>query len=361
MKQFLRQQLQNYDQVRAIKWSFEDGLYLLDQRYLPHKEDWVCCNSAKMAADAITDMVVRGAPAIGVTAGWGCVLSLQEYVNHSQWKDLIAKDFDYIEASRPTAINLHWAIGKMRLLLNAADSAQQLLQQVSQQAQAIADEDIDANYAMAELGLEYVRAHGGGNILTHCNTGSLATGGLGTALGVIRACFADGQTEQVFADETRPWLQGARLTAWELAKDQIPVKLIAEGAAGYLMQLGKVKWIMVGADRITADGDVANKVGTYNLAVLAKHHGIKMMVVAPSSTFDLSIESGDQIPVEFRDQSELLQFSGQQVAPQASEKLGGWNPVFDVTPANLIDCIVTERGVIENPNKQAVRSVLGIA
>jgi len=230
----------------------------------------------------------------------------------------------------------------MRRILEAAptDPVAALLDE----ARAIHDEDIAANYRMGELGAAFIAA--GSGVLTHCNTGSLATGGFGTALGVIRQAWREQRLAHIFADETRPWLQGARLTAWELLQDGIPVDLLVEGAAAALMRSGQVQWVIVGSDRIAANGDVANKIGTYSLAVNARHHGVKFMVVAPSSTVDMDTPDGHHIPIETREPAEILQLAGQ---PVAAEGAGAWNPVFDVTPAELVDVIVTERGVVERP------------
>jgi methylthioribose-1-phosphate isomerase len=251
-----------------------------------------------------------------------------------------------LRAARPTAVNLMWALDRMKSRVDAGADAAAL----EAEAQAIQDEDLAANRHMGELGAALIEP--GSQVMTHCNTGSLATAGYGTALGVIRAGVEAGRIEQVFAGETRPWQQGARLTMWELVRDGIPAKLIADSAASHLMKDGKVKWVIVGADRIAANGDTANKIGTYQLAIAARHHGVKFMVVAPSTTVDMATASGDDIEIELRDATELLSVSGTRTVIEGAE---AWNPVFDVTPAELIDAIVTERGVILKPDEEQMR------
>jgi methylthioribose-1-phosphate isomerase len=255
-----------------------------------------------------------------------------------------------LRAARPTAVNLMWALDRMKKRIAAGADADALVRE----AQAIQDEDLAANRKMGELGASLIPAHAG--VLTHCNTGSLATAGYGTALGVIRAGVATGQIARVYAGETRPWQQGARLTMWELVRDGIPAQLIADSAAAHLMKSGAVQWVIVGADRIAANGDTANKIGTYQLAITAKYHGVKFMVVAPSSTVDMATGTGEEIEIELRDPTELLSTAGQRTVVEGAQ---AWNPVFDVTPAELIDAIVTERGVIERPNSLAMQAMFG--
>lgn len=335
------------DSIRAIRWE-ADHLSLLDQRALPITETYLDYYDAPAVADAIRSMVVRGAPAIGITAAYGVVLAARQHLAQSpqRWRALLAADMEVLAASRPTAVNLFWALARMRRVLEQAPDAT-ALDSLLHEAMAIQDEDIAANFAMGEAGASLISGHGA--VLTHCNTGSLATGGYGTALGVIRSAHRQGKITQVFADETRPWLQGARLTAWELVKDGIPVKLLAEGAAASLMRSEKPGWVIVGADRIAANGDVANKIGTYSLAVLARQHGLKFMVVAPTSTVDMSIACGEDIPIEYRGEQELMHLNGVRIAAEGAQ---AWNPVFDVTPAGLIDAIVTERGIVLQPDSQ---------
>lgn len=334
-----------HDSLRAIEWR--DGrLYLLDQRKLPGQYEWLELNTARDTARAITDMVVRGAPAIGITAAYGVVLAARAAYAQAQanWREAIQDDLAVLAASRPTAVNLFWALQRMQNLFSAlnGDPESALLNEAEQ----IHAEDIAANQRMGALGAALLPDSGG--VLTHCNTGSLATGGYGTALGVIRSAYAQGKLTQVYADETRPWLQGARLTAWELVHDKIPVQLIADSAAASLLRTGQVQWVIVGADRIAANGDAANKIGTYSLAVLARHHGVKFMVAAPTSTIDWQLAEGAAIPIEDRGPQEILNLAGQRVA---AEGAAAWNPVFDVTPAELIDAIVTEKGVVESPTR----------
>jgi len=290
------------------------------------------CRSADEVAVAIRDLVVRGAPAIGIAAAWGIVLAAK------QGAGSLESAFATLRASRPTAVNLMWALDRMRGAgVDPGD--------LEREAQAIQDEDLAANRRMGRLGAALLDA--GVGVLTHCNTGSLATAGYGTALGVIRAGFEAGRIRHVYAGETRPWLQGARLTIWELLRDGIPATLIADSAAAHLMKSGKVQWVIVGADRITANGDVANKIGTYSLAIAARHHGVRFMVVAPSSTVDMATPHGDAIEIEARAQDELFLHGGRRMVADGAQ---AWNPVFDVTPAKLIDAIVTERGIVERPD-----------
>ena len=346
----------SHDTVRALEWR-DEGLYLLDQRLLPDQEQYVCCTDAAAVAQAITDMVVRGAPAIGVAAGYGAALAgAAAWRTHGAgWQAGMAEDMDTLRRSRPTAVNLAWALARMETCASRLSEDEDPASALLAEAHAIHAEDVAANQSMGRSGAGLIQP--GSGVLTHCNTGSLATGGLGTALGVIRTAWADGRIERVFADETRPWLQGARLTAWELAADGIPVELLADGAAAALMRTGQVHWAIVGADRIAANGDVANKIGTYAVALAARQHGVRFMVVAPTSTIDPQTATGEQIPIETRDAREVLYAGGQRVAPKA-EGVGAWNPVFDVTPAELVDVIVTERGVVHQPDADGMARLL---
>jgi methylthioribose-1-phosphate isomerase len=331
-----------HDSIRAVQWQ-GDRLRLLDQRLLPREERWFECSDYSQVTLAIKDLAVRGAPAIGIAAAWGVVLAAQQGLP-------LDPALATLRAARPTAVNLMWALDRMKAVIAAGADAARL----EREAQAIQDEDLAANRHMGELGAALIAPNSG--VLTHCNTGSLATAGYGTALGVIRAGVANGRIEQVYAGETRPWQQGARLTMWELVRDGIPAKLIADSAASHLMRSGAVQWVIVGADRIAANGDTANKIGTYQLAIAARHHGVKFMVVAPSSTVDMATVSGDDIEIELRDPTELLGLGGQRTVVEGAD---AWNPVFDVTPASLIDAIVTERGVIERPNTMAMLAMFG--
>ncbi|MDH5547718.1 MAG: S-methyl-5-thioribose-1-phosphate isomerase [Gammaproteobacteria bacterium] len=345
---------QQYDTIRAVVWE-DNKLKLLDQRLLPHEYVYNTYTNAKDTADAIRDMVVRGAPAIGVTAAYAVVLAATHRfeVSPQTWRKDIEEDLSVLAASRPTAVNLFWAIDAMRTVI--AGNPDKPIVTLLEAARRIHNEDITANRKMGEMGSAKMLDATG--VLTHCNTGSLATGGYGTALGVIRSAWRRGHLKHVFADETRPWLQGARLTAWELVQDDIPVTLISEGAAAHLMKQGKVQWVVVGSDRIAANGDVANKIGTYSLAVNARHHGVKFMVVAPSTTVDMDIASGDDIPIEERSEMEVLCLNGQRIAPDGAT---AWNPAFDVTPAELIDVIVTEKGLVENPTPEKMAKMMSV-
>jgi len=343
-----------YDAVRPIIW--QDGkLRLLDQRVLPATVEYLELPTLASAADAIRDMVVRGAPAIGITAAYAVVLAAREHYRQDpgNWKRRLEPDLERLGAARPTAINLAWAIEQMRQVIAGVGDGDPVAA-LEHKAVEIHQQDIAANHEMGRLGAGLIGDRCA--VLTHCNAGSLATGGYGTALGVIRSGFADGIISEVFADETRPWLQGARLTAWEMVQEKIPVTLLGEGAAASLMREGKIGWVIVGSDRIAANGDVANKIGTYSLAVLARHHGVKFMVAAPTSTVDMNTASGADIPIEQRPAEEVLACGGHRVA---AEGANAWNPVFDVTPAELVDVIVTERGVVTAPTVEKMRKMMG--
>lgn len=344
-----------YDRIRPIQW-LGDALQLLDQRKLPFVVEQVVCTTSTEVAAAIHALTVRGAPAIGIAAAWGVVLAARNVEAADGPAALLQLQpaIDELNASRPTAVNLAWALARMRRVLAVAGPDWKVV--LEAEAQAIATEDLAANHRMGALGASLI-AEGSG-VLTHCNTGSLATAGFGTALGVIRAGVATGRIGKVFAGETRPWLQGARLTVWELAQDGIDPTLIADSAAAHLMKTGAVQWVIVGADRICANGDTANKIGTYQLAIAARHHGVRFMVVAPSSTVDMSTAHGDQIEIEERDPGELYGVGGVRTV---AEGIAAWNPVFDVVPASLISAIVTERGVIENPDAAAMALAFGTA
>ncbi len=329
--------------VQALIWK-DNALSVLDQRQLPSISHYDHYGDAQGVADAITSMRVRGAPAIGIAAAYGVVLSLQKhYEKTNVWRDNVAQDIKLLAQSRPTAVNLFGALDKMKTVI-AQDSGN-ILAAAVECAVALHLEDKAANRTMGEFGADIIANSTG--ILTHCNTGSLATGGYGTALGVIRSVYARHRIN-IYANETRPWLQGARLTVWELSQDGIPATLIADSAAAWLMKSGAIDWVVVGADRIASNGDTANKIGTYSLAVLAKQHGVKVMVVAPTSTIDWSLNNGDTIEIECRHPLELLPESYNT----PNSLVSAWNPVFDVTPAELIDAIVTERGVVLNPSQQ---------
>ena len=342
--------------IKTLEWT-DAGVRFIDQTKLPTEETYVTCKNYEEVADAIRTMIVRGAPAIGVAAAMGVALGALQ----SPAKTLpeLEREFDTIcnvlAGTRPTAVNLFWAIRRMR------DKFEQLrplpLEKVRQElvaeAQRMLVEDIAANEAMGKHGAVLLPASGG--VLTHCNAGALATAGYGTALGVIRAAVESGKQIQVFADETRPFLQGSRLTAWELMKDNIPTTLIADNMAGAMMRLGKIDAVIVGADRIAANGDVANKIGTYSVAVLAKEHGIPFYVAAPISTVDLETTDGSEIPIEQRASSEMTHLAGKQIAPDAVRVE---NPAFDVTPSKYVTAIITERGVARAPYQESLAELV---
>ncbi len=329
--------------VQALIWTGKN-LDVLDQRQLPEIRYYDTYSDASGVAEAIKSMRVRGAPAIGIAAAYGVVLSVQRHFESKNYYDSVFADIEILAQSRPTAVNLFWALDKMRAVLNEKND--DVLAAVTNCAIKIHLDDKAANKRMGEFGADLLLGIKG--VMTHCNTGSLATGGYGTALGVIRSAVARNKQLNVFAGETRPWLQGARLTAWELSQDGIPTTLIADSAAAWLMKSGKIDWIIVGADRIAANGDTANKIGTYSLAVLAKQHDVKFMVVAPISTIDWHLENGDNIEIECRQPCEILP----ACYDSQNSLVSAWNPVFDVTPAALISAIVTENGVILNPAEQ---------
>ena len=326
--------------MEAIRWE-DSALYLLDQTHLPAVEDWLRYTDYRQVAKAIQTMVVRGAPAIGITAAYAMVLAAQENAYKADFPAAMSRAKETLAASRPTAVNLFWALDRMeKLWLSVGPD----LPRLEEEARAIHREDIQMNETMGKAGAELVPQ--GARILTHCNAGALATGGYGTALGVIRTAHAQGKVSMVYADETRPLLQGARLTAYELVRDRIPVTLICDDMAGYLMAQGKIDLVVVGCDRMAANGDFANKIGTYSLAVLAKYHGIPFYTALPSSTIDRSIPNGGHIPVEQRGGEEVTGFAGVPTGPAGVQT---WNPAFDVTPHELLTAVITERGVLRPP------------
>jgi methylthioribose-1-phosphate isomerase len=328
----------------TVEWK-NGAVRLLDQSRLPERVAFLNCRTYKAVASAIRELKVRGAPAIGVTAAMGVALGAKavKATSYDALTKAVGKICDELAATRPTAVNLFWAIERMKRKLAdlRAKPVAEIKRALIEESQRILDEDIAMNRAMGRHGAALVQS--GQTILTHCNAGALATAGYGTALGVIRAAWEEGKKISVLADETRPVLQGARLTAWELMQDRIPVTLITDNMAGALMKQGKIQLCIVGADRIAANGDVANKIGTYSVAVLARAHNIPFYVAAPHSTIDLATPSGDKIPIEQRNPNEVTALhGGPTIAPAGVEVL---NPAFDVTPANLITAIITERGV----------------
>lgn len=342
--------------IIPVKWS-DEGVLMLDQRLLPTEEKWHAYTTFDQVAKGITDMVVRGAPAIGVSAAYGIALGAKGFVGVDMTD--FADEFDYIcdvmAKTRPTAVNLFWAIDRMRATFESAKASGATVTSMKDilvaESKAIHEEDIEAQRLIAEYGGALIDDNS--TVLTHCNAGALATGGVwGTALGVIRGAKAQGKKISVIADETRPYLQGARLTAWELVEDDIPVTLITDNMSGHMMKKGRVHAVVVGSDRIAANGDVANKIGTYMVAVLAKRHGIPFYVAAPLSTVDMKCPNGDQIPIEERDIREVTHIKDVQLAPEGAAVS---NYSFDVTPAELVTAIITEKGVARAPYEESLR------
>ena len=332
--------------VETIQWT-EAGVVMIDQTRLPRQQEFVTCRTYLEVADAIRTMVIRGAPAIGVAAAMGVALGVQQDADFETVCNTLA-------ATRPTAVNLFWGIERMRRLKASLDGLPraELVRRMIEEAQEIKREDIAICQAIGRNGAGLVPD--GKTVLTHCNAGALATAGYGTALGVIRAAVAAGKKIDVFADETRPFLQGARLTAWELQQDGIPTTLITDNMAGHFLRSGRIGCVVVGADRIAANGDVANKIGTYSVAVLAKENGVPFYVAAPVSTFDLTMASGDEIPIEQRPTVEVTHIYGVPVAP---ENIAVANPAFDITPARYISAIICERGVARPPYTESLARV----
>ncbi|MFZ5639903.1 MAG: S-methyl-5-thioribose-1-phosphate isomerase [Bacillota bacterium] len=340
-----------------MRWA-GNALELLDQTRLPQTVEYVCCRSYEDVANAIKNMQVRGAPAIGAAAAYGMVLGALALnaCDREGFLKGIEKTAQALAATRPTAVNLFWAINRIRAVAetNIDRDIPDIIRLLAEEADKIFNEDVEMNRSIGRYGNELVPQ--GANILTHCNAGALATAGYGTALGVIRAAHEAGKNIHVYADETRPLLQGARLTAWELMQDNIPVTLITDNMAGYLMRQGKIDLVVVGADRITANGDVANKIGTYTVAVLAKENNVPFYVAAPASTIDLTLNTGDDIPIEERDHREVVEVFGRGVAPEGVKV---FNPAFDVTPHHLIKGIITDRGVIYPPYEDNLKKIFG--
>lgn len=344
--------------IIPVEWT-DEGVRMLDQRLLPTEEVWLMLRTYKEVADAITDMVIRGAPAIGVSCAYGIALGARNFVGTAV-EDL-AEELEFIceelAKTRPTAINLFWAIDRMKHrfgeLKESGASVSEIKTAMVGEAKSIHDEDIESQRMIAKFGGELLED--GASVLTHCNAGALATGGVwGTALGVIRGAKDQGKQVSVIADETRPYLQGARLTAWEMVKDEIPVTLITDNQSGHIMKRGRVNAVVVGSDRIAANGDVANKIGTYMVAVLAKQHGIPFYVAAPMSTVDMNCPTGDEIPIEVRDVREITHVRDIRLAPEGVKVE---NFAFDVTPNELVDAIITEKGVARKPYTESLRKM----
>ncbi len=340
---------------RTLEWK-GNALHLLDQRILPLREMTVRCGTPREVAQAIRALVVRGAPAIGVAAAFGLVLAVPEAAKRGRpWRAVFDEGATELSASRPTAVNLFWAIDRMRRAAGSVpeNDAAAAFARLEKEAQAILEEDLEANRRMGAHGAKLLSS--GASVLTHCNAGALATAGYGTALGVIRTAVAQGKKIHVYVDETRPVLQGARLTAWELMRDGIPCTLITDGTAASLFRAGRIHAAIVGADRIARNGDVANKIGTYGVAVLCKVHKVPFYVAAPKSTIDGTVAAGAKIPIEERDPREVTHMMGSRVAPDG---VPVYNPAFDVTPARLVSAIVTEDGVLRPPLPAGIRTLI---
>jgi methylthioribose-1-phosphate isomerase len=342
--------------IQTLEWT-DQGVRFIDQTKLPTEETYVTCKSYEQVADAIRTMVVRGAPAIGVAAAMGIALGAQN--SKAETVGDLKRDLDQIcdviRKTRPTAVNLFWAIHRMQEKFERIRirPIAQIKRELVEESKRMHAEDIAANQAMGRYGATLMPSEGG--VLTHCNAGALATAGYGTALGVIRAAVEQGKKIHVYADETRPFLQGSRLTAWELLKDGIPTTVISDNMAGAMMRQGKIGAIVVGADRIAANGDVANKIGTYTVAVLAKENGIPFYVAAPTATVDLACPDGDHIPIEQRNAREISHIAGKQVTPDG---VSIENPAFDVTPAKYVTAIITERGIAREPYLQSLQKLV---
>jgi methylthioribose-1-phosphate isomerase len=336
--------------VKTIAWK-DDRVIMLDQRLLPHKEVYCVCRDYKEVAEAIRAMVIRGAPAIGIAAAMGVALGALQAPAKGFDREL-DRIFVTLSKTRPTAVNLFWALERMRKAYSETRSrgVEAVKRRLKDEAQSIYKQDIAANRQMGKFGAELLR--GASHVMTHCNAGALATAGYGTALGVIRALKEAGKPIEVWVNETRPFLQGARLTAWELKKERIPATLVTDNMAGFLIQKGKVDAVVVGCDRVAANGDVANKIGTYGIAVLAKRHGIPFYVAGPTSSIDINCPSGNEIPIEQRDPKEVSHIFGRALAPKGVKT---FNPAFDITSQDLISAIITEKGVIHPPFQQNIR------
>lgn len=343
--------------IKTIEWT-EEGVMMIDQRHLPTEEQYPVFRTYEEVAWAIKAMVIRGAPAIGVAAAMGVALGSRnaDASDAETFDSMMEQVFDTLAATRPTAVNLFWAIERMRSLYanlrRAGAAIDDIRNELAAEARRMHAEDVAANQRMGRFGAELIPDCS--TVLTHCNAGALATAGYGTALGVIRAAVESGKRVAVFADETRPFLQGARLTAWELQKDNIPVTLITDNMAGHFMKRGSIDCVVVGADRIASNGDVANKIGTYGVAVLAKENNIPFYVAAPISTLDMSIGGGDEIPIEERGEDEVTHVKGIQLAPSGIHIA---NPAFDVTPNRYVTAIITERGVARPDFRESLRNL----
>jgi methylthioribose-1-phosphate isomerase len=341
---------------KTIEWK-KDRVRLLDQRRLPNEVRYLDCSDSSAVAHAIRTMAVRGAPAIGVAAAMGVALAAKKLVGHRPgvFRQKMEKVCQEMRQTRPTAVNLFWAVDRMKKVLKQWSflEVQAIAKRLEEEALRICKEDVEVNRRIGEKGKSLIQD--GAGVLTHCNAGALATAGYGTAVGVIQAAWNEGKRFHVFADETRPLLQGARLTAWELVQAKIPVTVLTDNMAGWLMRKGKVTVVVVGADRIARNGDTANKIGTYGLAVLAKWHRIPFYVAAPTSTLDLSLDSGKDIPIEERTPDEVTHFQGRRIT---SKGVHAFNPAFDVTPHALIDAVITEKGILRKPFDKNLKKIV---
>jgi methylthioribose-1-phosphate isomerase len=343
--------------IPTIKWE-NNLVYIIDQRKLPQKKEWLVCRSLQEVITAIREMAIRGAPAIGVAAAMGLALGCQSITteNYGTFRSRFLEMAQHMKLARPTAANLRWAVERMiRIVEGMVDnSVEEIKEAIKKESQIILEKDIQINLKIGRNGLGLIPD--GATILTHCNAGALATGGYGTALGVIRAAYGAGKNIHVIVDETRPLLQGMRLTAFELMEERIPATVIVDSAAGYLMRKKMIDLVITGADRIASNGDMANKIGSYQLAVIAKENKIPFYVAAPLSTFDLDLKNGDMIPIEEREPGEVISFAGNLLGP---EGVHAFNPAFDITPAKYISAIVTEKGVLRSPYRSSIRDLFG--
>ncbi|MEO8596174.1 MAG: S-methyl-5-thioribose-1-phosphate isomerase [Candidatus Solibacter sp.] len=342
--------------VETIEWT-PQGVVMIDQTRLPLHVEYVTCRNYQEVATAIRDMIIRGAPAIGVAAAMGVAIGVQQ-AGGADLDAQVEVICDTLGKTRPTAVNLFWAIDRMKRLYGSlrGKPLEEIRERLIQEAKLVREEDIAINRAIGSHGAPLVPDQK--TVLTHCNAGALATAGYGTALGVIRAARESGKQIDVFADETRPFLQGARLTVWELQQDGIPATLITDNMAGHFLKSGRIGCVVVGADRIAANGDVANKIGTYSVAVLAKENGVPFYVAAPVSTLDLTLQSGDEIPIEERDAKEVTHVYGKRMAPEGIEVR---NPAFDVTPSRYVSAIITENGVARAPYEESLKRMLELS
>lgn len=343
--------------IKTIEWIKDKNVSrMVDQLVIPYEYKMVDIATSDAMYDAIKTMIVRGAPAIGIAGAHGVILAAIEIAKTTQDKKEFLKKLEeraqYLKSSRPTAVNLMWAVNKqIGLIKNSEKTIDEMIEMLIENGIKLENEDIEINKKIGDFGAEVVPKKGA-TILTHCNAGALATVGYGTALGVVRSAFAKDNTVQVFADETRPRQQGARITTFELVMDGIPVTLITDGMSGYFMNKGMIDMVVVGADRIASNGDTANKIGTYNLAIVANHHNVPFYIAAPLSTIDTSIETGKEIPIEERSHEEVTHINGKAVCAEGVKVI---NPGFDVTPANLIKGIITEKGILYPPYNESIK------